>query len=125
MQAHLAGTEPCIQGVSPHAPLCLGVQSRRAVRQASKSRAVCQASSSDPLLLRVARGEDAERTPVWLMRQAGRYMAAFREYSNKYPFRMRSETPEIAIELSLQVKPDEYPVPDMLPTFFAPVPQLL
>ncbi|GLC42056.1 Uroporphyrinogen decarboxylase [Pleodorina starrii] len=60
------------------------------------------AGAQDPLLLRVARGEDAERTPVWLMRQAGRYMAAFREYSDKYPFRMRSETPEIAIELSLQ-----------------------
>merc|ERR1719389_1613393 len=29
-------------------------------------------------------------------------MAAFREYSTKYPFRQRSETPEIAIELSLQ-----------------------
>lgn len=36
------------------------------------------------------------------MRQAGRYMAAFREYSEKYPFRQRSETPSIAIELSLQ-----------------------
>jgi hypothetical protein len=47
---------------------------------------------------------------VWLMRQAGRYMAEFRAYSDKYPFRMRSETPEIAIELSLQpwraFKPD-------------------
>ncbi|GAX79183.1 hypothetical protein CEUSTIGMA_g6623.t1 [Chlamydomonas eustigma] len=62
----------------------------------------CSCASSDPLLLRVARGEAAERTPVWLMRQAGRYMAAFREFSDKYPFRMRSETPEIAIELSLQ-----------------------
>jgi len=53
---------------------------------------------------------DAERTPVWLMRQAGRYMAEFRAYSDKYPFRMRSETPDIAIELSLQpwraFKPD-------------------
>lgn len=29
-------------------------------------------------------------------------MADFRKYSEKYPFRMRSETPEIAIELSLQ-----------------------
>lgn len=29
-------------------------------------------------------------------------MAAFREYSDKYPFRMRSETPDIAIELSMQ-----------------------
>ncbi|CAM6096448.1 unnamed protein product [Calypogeia fissa] len=59
-------------------------------------------SSTDPLLLRVARGEEAERTPVWLMRQAGRYMAEFRQYSQKYSFRTRSETPDIAIELSLQ-----------------------
>jgi uroporphyrinogen-III decarboxylase len=29
-------------------------------------------------------------------------MADFRKYSEKYPFRQRSETPEIAIELSLQ-----------------------
>jgi uroporphyrinogen decarboxylase len=36
------------------------------------------------------------------MRQAGRYMAAFREYSEKIPFRQRSETPAIATELSLQ-----------------------
>ena len=54
------------------------------------------------LLVRVARGEQGERTPVWLMRQAGRYMADFRKYSDKIPFRERSETPEIAIELSLQ-----------------------
>lgn len=67
------------------------------------STTVCRAQQGqDPLLLRVARGEEAERTPVWLMRQAGRYMAAFREFSDKYPFRMRSETPDIAIELSMQ-----------------------
>ncbi|KAK3242691.1 Uroporphyrinogen decarboxylase [Cymbomonas tetramitiformis] len=64
----------------------------------------------DPILLRAARGEDVERPPVWLMRQAGRYMAEFRAYSEKYPFRMRSETPDIAIELSMQpfraFKPD-------------------
>lgn len=34
--------------------------------------------------------------------QAGRYMSDFRKFSDKYPFRHRSETPEIAIELSLQ-----------------------
>ena len=60
------------------------------------------AASDHDILLRVARGQQAERTPVWLMRQAGRYMADFRAYSDKYPFRMRSETPEIATELSLQ-----------------------
>lgn len=54
------------------------------------------------LLLRVARGETGERTPVWLMRQAGRYMKDFRAYSDKYGFRQRSETPEMATELSLQ-----------------------
>ena len=54
------------------------------------------------LLVRAARGEKVERTPVWLMRQAGRYMAAFREYSTRYPFRERSETAEMAKELSRQ-----------------------
>ena len=54
------------------------------------------------ILIRAAKGEDVERTPVWLMRQAGRYMADFREYSTKFPFRERSETPSMATELSLQ-----------------------
>lgn len=54
------------------------------------------------ILVRCALGQQVERTPVWLMRQAGRYMSAFRQYSDKYPFRERSETPSMAIELSLQ-----------------------
>ena len=62
----------------------------------------CKAPGDRDILVRAARGEVTERTPVWLMRQAGRYMAAFRAYSTKYGFRQRSETPEMAIELSLQ-----------------------
>ena len=70
---------------------------------ASSNNAVSTGTASDrDILIRAARGEEVERTPVWLMRQAGRYMAAFREYSDVYPFRHRSETPEIATELSLQ-----------------------
>ena len=59
-------------------------------------------SGDADLLVRAARGEETERTPVWLMRQAGRYMKDFRKFQEKYPFRVRSETPEIATELSLQ-----------------------
>lgn len=59
-------------------------------------------SNDHNILVRALKGEQVDRIPVWLMRQAGRYMADFRKYSEKYPFRTRSETPEIAIELSLQ-----------------------
>jgi uroporphyrinogen decarboxylase len=56
-----------------------------------------------PLLLRVARGETLDRPPVWMMRQAGRYMKVYRDLREKYPsFRDRSEIPEVAIEVSLQ-----------------------
>jgi len=72
------------------------------VKMSASAPASVNIATDHDILLRVARGEDAERTPVWLMRQAGRYMKAFREYSDKYPFRVRSETPEIAVELSLQ-----------------------
>ena len=67
--------------------------------------------TTDPLLLRAARGEAVDRTPVWMMRQAGRYMKVYRDLREKYPsFRERSENADIAIEISLQpwraFKPD-------------------
>jgi uroporphyrinogen decarboxylase len=92
--------------MSPAAALSAGLfgapslASRRP--RAARASRLAATAAADPLLLRVARGEDAERTPVWLMRQAGRYMAEFREYSDRIPFRERSETSDIAIELSLQ-----------------------
>ena len=56
-----------------------------------------------PYLLRVARGEIVKRPPVWMMRQAGRYMKVYRDLRDQYPsFRERSENPDLAIEISLQ-----------------------
>jgi uroporphyrinogen decarboxylase len=68
-------------------------------------------STQVPYLVRAARGEILDRPPVWMMRQAGRYMKVYRELRDKYPsFRERSENPELAIEISLQpfraFKPD-------------------
>lgn len=59
--------------------------------------------SQDPLLIRAAKGQKVERTPVWMMRQAGRHIAEYRELCKKWPtFRERSEIPEVAVEVSLQ-----------------------
>ena len=68
-------------------------------------------SSNAPLLLRAARGEQVERPPVWMMRQAGRYMKIYRDLRDKYPsFRERSENPDLSYEISMQpfnaFKPD-------------------
>ena len=57
----------------------------------------------EPLLLRAARGEAVERTPVWMMRQAGRHMKVYRDLTLNHPtFRERSETPQLSREISLQ-----------------------
>jgi len=54
-------------------------------------------------ILRAARGEIIDRPPVWMMRQAGRYMQVYRTLRDQYPnFRERSENPELAAEISLQ-----------------------
>lgn len=68
-------------------------------------------SSSDPLLLRVVRGEKVDRPPVWMMRQAGRYMKVYQDLCVKHPtFRERSENVDLSVEISLQpwraFKPD-------------------
>ncbi|MHA6249064.1 uroporphyrinogen decarboxylase [Pontibacter sp. CAU 1760] len=55
------------------------------------------------LLLRAARGEKVERTPVWLMRQAGRILPEYRAVRNSLSgFKELVETPELAAEVTIQ-----------------------
>lgn len=54
------------------------------------------------LLLRAARGESTERVPVWVMRQAGRYLPEFREIRRNNDFFKICRTPELACEVTLQ-----------------------
>lgn len=53
------------------------------------------------LLLRALRCENTARPPVWLMRQAGRYLPEYRKIREKYPFLEMCHTPEIAAEVTL------------------------
>ena len=54
------------------------------------------------LLLKALRGEPVERPPVWMMRQAGRYLPQYMKLRKKYSFFERVETPELACEITLQ-----------------------
>src|ERR1700761_4317867 len=54
------------------------------------------------LLLRTLRGEKTERTPVWMMRQAGRYLPDYRKLRDKYGFFERCQTPALAAEITIQ-----------------------
>ncbi len=54
------------------------------------------------LFLRALKGETVERPPVWMMRQAGRYLPEFMEIKHKYDFFTRCRTPELASEITIQ-----------------------
>ncbi len=54
------------------------------------------------LLLRALRKEKVERPPVWMMRQAGRYLPDYMKLKAKYDFFTRVQTPELSCEITLQ-----------------------
>ncbi|RAI91915.1 uroporphyrinogen decarboxylase [Algoriphagus yeomjeoni] len=55
------------------------------------------------LLLRAAKGESIERTPVWLMRQAGRILPEYRKVRESVSgFIELAQTPELAAEVTIQ-----------------------
>ncbi|MFT3703759.1 MAG: uroporphyrinogen decarboxylase [Agriterribacter sp.] len=60
------------------------------------------AHMNNQLLLQALRGEQTSRPPVWMMRQAGRYLPEYMKLREKYGFFERCQTPELACEITLQ-----------------------
>ncbi|MEX0721781.1 MAG: uroporphyrinogen decarboxylase [Balneolaceae bacterium] len=54
------------------------------------------------LLLDVLSGKETTRPPVWMMRQAGRYLPEYMAIKEKYSFFERVKTPELACEITIQ-----------------------
>jgi uroporphyrinogen decarboxylase len=60
--------------------------------------------SREGLFLKACRRETASQTPLWIMRQAGRYLPEYRAIRSKVPFLELCKTPELACEVTVKAQ---------------------
>lgn len=83
--------------------LVMRTATRAGAIQVESGSSAIDSATKDPLMLRTIRGEKVERPPIWMMRQAGRYMKIYQDLCKRHPtFRERSEKVDLAVEISLQ-----------------------
>lgn len=71
-------------------------------KEISKLSSATGGQGAEHLLLKALRKEKVGRPPVWMMRQAGRYLPDYIKLRDKYDFFTRVQTPELATEITLQ-----------------------
>lgn len=70
--------------------------------RAAQGPKIARKASMNDRFLRACRRETVDCTPVWLMRQAGRYMVEYRKLREKYTILEIIKTPELAVEVTMQ-----------------------